>query len=356
MSLFDEILKGDESIVKNENALGFEFIPKIMPFREQQQRYVANCIKPLLADKSGKNIFVYGPPGIGKTAAIKWVLRDLEEHTDDVFMIFVNCWNKNTTYKVMMEICEQLEYRFVQNKKTEELFGAIKKILNQKPVVLVFDEIDKAEDYDFLYSFIEEIHQKTIVLITNYKDWLTDLDHRIKSRLLPDMLEFKQYDKKETFGVMKQRKDYAFFPNVWEDKAFQLIVDKTAEIKDIRSGLFLMKESAGFAENEAAKKIDEEHAKKAILKLDEFKANDEENLEEDCQEILDIIKDNSGKSIGELHKVYEEQGKKMSYKSFSRRIEKIKNSKMITVEKIVGGKEGTKTIVNYGSIKKITDF
>ena len=69
---------------------------------------------------------------------------------------------------------------------------------------------------------------------------------------------------------MKQRRNYAFFPNVWEDSAFKLIVDKTAEVKDIRSGLFLMKEAALSAEDKSLKQIKLEDANIAISKLDEF--------------------------------------------------------------------------------------
>lgn len=357
MALFDDILKNEESLIKNENALDFEFIPKIMPYREQQQRHIANCIKPLLSGRQGKNIFVYGSPGIGKTAAIRWIFRDLEEYTDDVEMIYVNCWPKNTTYKILLEICTLLDYKFTQSKKTDELFNVVKNILNKKSVVLAFDEIDKADDFDFLYSFIEEIHKKTIILITNHKSWLYDLDERIKSRLMSDMLEFKQYTPKETLGVMTERRNYAFFPNVWDNEAFKLVVDKTSDVKDIRSGLFLMKEAASSAENKASKKITVDDAKKAISKLDDFQITRSDTLDDESQEILDIVKENPGKSVGELHKLYEKTGKELNYKSFVRRIEKIQKSRLIKVKKIAGGKEGNKRLVTYsGSNKKLTEF
>jgi archaeal cell division control protein 6 len=106
MALFKDILKADETLVSNESALDFDFIPRNLPYREQQQKYIATCISPLLKGRMGKHLFVHGTPGVGKTASIKWVLRDLHEETDEVYCIFVNCWHQNTTYKVLVNMCD----------------------------------------------------------------------------------------------------------------------------------------------------------------------------------------------------------------------------------------------------------
>ena len=79
MSLFDDMLKGGESLIRNEEALDFEFLPKMLPFREKEQRFIAECIKPLFQSRNGRNVVMYGPPGIGKTAAARHVVKELEE-------------------------------------------------------------------------------------------------------------------------------------------------------------------------------------------------------------------------------------------------------------------------------------
>ena len=83
MALFKDILHSDESLFKNELALDYSFLPKILPHREAQQRYIATTIKPLLTGKNGKNLFIYGAPGIGKTAAMRFVLNEVEEETEE---------------------------------------------------------------------------------------------------------------------------------------------------------------------------------------------------------------------------------------------------------------------------------
>ncbi len=357
MALFRDILHSDESLFKNELALDYSFLPKILPHREQQQRYIASIIKPLIDGKNGKNLFVYGAPGIGKTAAMKFVLNELEEETDDVIPVYINCWQKNTTFKIVVDICEQLGYKLTHNKRTEELFDIIKNMLNKKAVIFAFDEVDKLEEIDFLYGIMEEIYRKSILLVTNDRSWLEDLDDRVKSRLLPEILEFKPYNFAETMDVLKQRMEYAFVPNVWGNDAFELIAKTTAEAEDIRIGLHLMREAGNIAESKASRKITLEHAKEAVTKIDQFTIKKSSDLTEDEKSILDIIKENSDKKIGDLYAIYKEHGGELVYKSFQRKIEKLEKNKFINVKKTSGGPDGNTTIIKYATeTKKLTEF
>lgn len=351
MGLFEDVLKSSESLIKNENALDYEYLPKQIPYREAEQQYFATCMKPLFANRSARNLLVFGPPGVGKTAAIRHVLRELEDETDDIYPIYINCWHNNTSYKICVEICEQLGYHFTQNKKTTELYKIATQLLNKKSAVLVFDEIDKAEDFDFLYVIIEDIYRKAIFLLTNYKSWLISLDERIRSRLLAELQEFKPYNAKEIEGILRERIDYAFPSGVWDEDAILEVSKKTAAIKDVRSGLFLLKESGLIAEEKSKKKIEISDVKKAIEKLDDFYIKDSGELDDEIQFILSIVKQNSGKKIGDLFKVYESQGGKASYKTFQRKITKLQDGKFIKVTKQTGA-GGNTTIIE----KKLTDF
>lgn len=355
MGLFKDTLSSAETLFKNEIALDYDFLPKLMPYREYQQKYVVNCIKPLLMERNGKNVFIFGAPGIGKTTAIRFVLRDLEEETEDVETIYINCWQKNTSYKIIVEICNILGYKLTHNKKTDELFEVVKGILNKKAVVFALDEVDKLEDYDFLYMILENIYRKSVVLITNFKEWLESLDERVKSRLVADMLEFKPYNLTETRGILKQRMGYAFIPNSWDDEAIELIVKKTADLEDIRTGLHLMKQAANNAEARSKRKVSIEDAKEAIKKIEEFSIKNSTDLEAEEQAILNIAKELSGKKIGELYEEYKRKGGHLVYKSFQRKIEKLRKSKFLDVEKKMGGQGGSTTIINYKKVTKTLD-
>ena len=79
MSLFKNMLSSGESLFLNPIALDYDYMPKLMPFRDGQQHHMAECIKPLFQNRNGKNLLITGSPGIGKTLASKKVLKELEE-------------------------------------------------------------------------------------------------------------------------------------------------------------------------------------------------------------------------------------------------------------------------------------
>ena len=117
-----------------------------------------------------------------------------------------------------------------------------------------------------------------------------------------------------------------------------------------------MKESGNIAESKSSRKITLEHAQQALKKIDEFSIKKTSDLEADEQLILDLVKDNSGKKIGDMFKLYQENGGKLVYKSFQRKIDKLQKNRFIVVEKTAGGDEGNTTIIKYKSEKKLTEF
>ena len=357
MGVFDDMLKGGESLFKNPVALDFDYQPKLVPHREKEQKQIASCVSPLFQERNGRNIFVFGAPGIGKTVATKHILRELEEKTDEIIPIYINCWQKNTTYKIVLAICEVIDYKFTQNKKTDELFEIVKKVLNKKGVVFVFDEIDKMDDFTFLYSILEEIYKKSIILITNNESWLSSLDQRIMSRLATQSLEFKPYNLSETRDILRQRMDYAFVKDVFEREAFEMVVNKTVELNDLRVGLHILKESANNAEDDSSRNVKLEHVKKAIAGLSDFKVKKEEALDQEAKFVLEIVKNNSGKKIGDIYQEYKQAGGDAVYKTFQRKIKKLEQGKFVILNKIIGGAEGKTTIVKVAdTTKKLTEF
>ncbi|MFH1376665.1 MAG: AAA family ATPase [Candidatus Woesearchaeota archaeon] len=345
--LFDDVLKGDEGLFVDELALDYDYIPKEIPYRENQQHYIADCMKPLFNSRSGRNLFIFGSPGIGKTAAIKYIFRELENNTDDVIPIYVNCWKKDSSYKVLMDICDQIGYKWTHNKRTDELMRVISTILNKKSVVICLDEVDRVKELDILYSLCEDLTKKVILVLANDRNWLANLDARVRSRLMAESLEFKPYNFDEIKGILKKRIDYAFVPDIWENEALDVVNKKCYTAKDIRVGLFLLRESGNLAEMKSSKKIIAEYASSAVSKLEEFKIKDCDEFDPEAQRILELVKENSGLKISDLYNLY---GNDMSYRTFYRKIEELDKNNMIDM----GDKKGKSPVVNYS--KKLTEF
>jgi cell division control protein 6 len=255
----------------NAAILDQNYLPRLLPYREEQHKYLAECIKPLFNGRSGFNLLITGAPGIGKTACVKFVLRDLRENFDNIIPIYINCWKKDTTSKIVNEMADQLNIKFIEKRPSDEVFDIIIRNLSKyQGVVFAFDEIDRAKDYDFLYRILEDIQFKTIFLITNISEWILKMDRRLLSRLTLEKIEFKPYNFEETRGILYERQKYAFVPNAWDYDAFELVVRKTYKTKDIRIGLFLMKNAGEIAEGRNSEKIEVGDVEKAIEKLKDF--------------------------------------------------------------------------------------
>lgn len=357
MSLFKEMLKEGESVFRDTIVLDFDFQPKLLKYRENEQQRFGVAIRPLLEGRNGRNLFVFGGPGVGKTTACKQVLKELEGETEEIIPLYVNGWKENTTFKIFMKICEELGFKFLQQKKTSELFGLIKGKLN-KPgagAVFVFDEVDKLEEFDFLYTILEDIPRRSVFLITNDKERYEELDERIRSRLGAEFLFFRPYNKEEVKGILEQRKEYAFVPGVWEEEAWEKVVEKTALSGDIRVGLYLMREAGNLAEEKSLRKIGKGQVEEAIRKVNEFQVKEKEGLDEELVKILELVKRNPGGRIGDLFEKYQQEKGELSYRSFTRRIEKLAEGKFVSTRQD-RSQGGITTIVDYGVEKKLGDF
>ncbi len=344
MGLFDGMLKADESLFVNEFALDFDYLPHIIKYREEQQQYLATCIKPLFSGRMGKNLLITGAPGIGKTAACKFVLREMQKETNSIVPIYVNCWKKDTPHKIVLEICNQLNYKWTHNKKTDELLKNVVEILNKKATVIVLDEIDKIDADQVLYQLLEDLYKKCLFLITNDKDWLAHLDQRVKSRLLPEILEFKPYSFDEIHGILQQRVEIAFVPNVWDKKALEKLAEKAFELEDVRTGLFLLRESGIAAEIKNVKKIKEEHSNIAITKLKDFKPINSKDLDTECKEVFKMIKLNKGKTSTEMYEIYKQDFNK-SYRTFHRKLKMLEEANLILIKEQMSSQGGKYSVL-----------
>jgi len=346
-----DFLQGDESIFLNDIALDYNFIPSVLLHREGQQAYIGNCIKLLEQNKNGRNLFIFGDPGIGKTLATRYVLKQVEENSDEIMPVYINCWKHDTSYKILLEICNLINYKFIQYKATDQLMKDIKSILNKRSIVLCLDEIDKLQDFSILYYFLEDIFKRSLIFITNDKNWINTIDARLKSRLYANNLEFKPYNYNEILDILKQRVEYAFVKNVFEKNCIGEVAKKTNELNDVRAGIFLLKEAGDFAEQRASKKVSLDDVKKAISRLPEFKIKND--LNEEQNKILELVKKYSGKPIKDIYNYY---NKDISYRTFRRRLEELKDAKLITLEERSIGKMGKVAYAYYGLNKKLVEF
>lgn len=353
MGLFDNMLKDHESLFLNPEHLDFDYQPKKLKFRENQQETIARAIVPLLQKRNGKNIFIHGPPGVGKTVSLKHVLQELEETKENIYLIYINCWKKETPHKVILSICEQINYPWTQNKNTEELIQKVAELINKSAAVIVLDEFDKLEDHKILYSLLEELYKKTIIMIANDKNILQEVDARILSRLTPEELAFEPYNPGQIHDILQVRKEYAFVPDVFDEEGFESIVKSTIKTGDLRTGLFLLKESGNHAESRASRKIEKKDVEKALAHVENFTIKKETQFTDGEQEALQLVKTYHGKSARELFDLY--RGEK-SFRTFQRLLNNLLEARSISSKEEQAEQGGTIRVYYPGGIKTLEEF
>ena len=57
--MFSSMLGSEESLFRDPIPLDYDYMPKLVPYREKQQQQIALCIKPLLAERNGRNILIH---------------------------------------------------------------------------------------------------------------------------------------------------------------------------------------------------------------------------------------------------------------------------------------------------------
>ena len=259
------------SLFINPAILEQTFLPRKLPYREEQHQFLADCIKPLFERRNGTNLIITGAPGIGKTACIKYLFRELIEKTDNIMPIYVNCWKRDTTPKIINEIARKMDLKLIEKMSSDEIFDRLMEKFNKYDgIVFAFDEFDKVNDFDFLYRILEDVPYKTIFLITNISEIIARMDRRLMSRLLLERVNFKPYNFEETKEILFERQKHAFSPGSWDYDASEMITRKTYNAKDIRTGLFLMKSSGEIATKRNAPKIGVEDVNQALEKLKDF--------------------------------------------------------------------------------------
>jgi len=93
-NIFEKMLKKTK-IFKNRDVLRHNYTPEYLPHRKEQIESIASVLLPALRGETPSNLFIYGKPGTGKTATVKFVGKQLEEASRKMnvhcYIHYLNC-------------------------------------------------------------------------------------------------------------------------------------------------------------------------------------------------------------------------------------------------------------------------
>ncbi len=366
--IFEKAISGSKLFLKRE-ALSFDYVPNKLLFRENQINLIAESLSPILRGAKPSNLILYGQTGTGKTATAKNVINALRNASDktsyEIKLCYINARITGTEYRLLYELGRELKVNipFTGLSIAEASSRIIEEIRDKKLFsILILDEIDflvKQHGDKILYEFTRvgerlSTGSLSMVGISNDLRFKELLDPRVISSLSEEEVVFTPYSSTELKSILEERTSIALYPDSVSTGAISLCAGLAgAEHGDARRAVDLLRISGEIAERENSLKIEENHVRTALKRIEQDRVNDSlTSLPIHAKLVLlSILFTSNNRSTGEIYNEYSTLTNKCGMETLTqRRISTLIN------ELDLLGLISAKTISQgrYGRTKKIT--
>jgi cell division control protein 6 len=239
--------------------------------READLKAMALFLSDVFKTGQGRNLFIYGKPGTGKTVCVQYLLSEIRKHADEnhvpLISVYVNAGKTRTPYYTMLEIVKALDLnvpdRGWQMFRLKQAFENAKK---DGAVVVAIDEVDSIifKEKEPLVYYLNRQPKTTLILVSNKIQDATSLPNRALSTLHPKLLMLEPYTPEEAKVVMLQRVENAFHPNAISGKLLDIVAEATSKAEDIRMGFAILLSAGLLAEKSGKTMIEAEDIKSAV--------------------------------------------------------------------------------------------
>jgi len=268
-------LIGESKIFAQREVLSPHYTPEKLIFREKEINSIEKAIKPALEGEKGRNLFIYGRTGTGKTTCTKYVIAEIKEIPNTKARVsYVNCRMYNTRFRVLNKvIAEHMPNYARRGYGTVDLYEKLTNWIEEdnKILVLVLDEIDMVKDLDDLVYTMTRINSDirsggvAMIGISNKVSFKEELDPRSLSALYESELVFPSYYSDEIYEILKDRASKGFKKSIVGDDILHFIAASAAkEGGDARLSLKILSKSGELAEEHGKDKITMEEAEEAV--------------------------------------------------------------------------------------------
>lgn len=262
---FAEIFK-ESKIFADREVLSPHYLPKNLPFRDKQITDIIKDLTPSLKGERGRNLFIYGKTGTGKTSCVKYVVEEVRKlPIAKARIIYVNCRIYSTRYRVLSKIVsDNMPSYATRGYSMVEMYEKTINWIEEdgKTLIVALDEIDMVKDLDDLIYTLTRANSDlrsggiTVIGISNNTSFKDVLDPRSLSTLYENELVFPPYDSKEIATILKERVEKGFQRGVVDDETISLAAAMAAkEGGDARLALKIISKAGELAEERGSMTI-----------------------------------------------------------------------------------------------------
>jgi len=263
--------------------------------RDDQLGRVVDNLRPVLQNEGIPDMLLSGPSGTGKSLIIHAVCKQIVELCESQGKTFgvisINCEGPKTAdravYRLVKAAADDLgvdpgvpQTGVSTDQKLERLYELMREYYDG--VIFILDEIDMLEgpyqeaEYNSLIYQLSRARKLadfdgpiSLTTITNYADFMKDLNSRAQSSYNPDDIFFDDYDANQLRSILRNRRD-AFKPDSLADDVVPLVAAFGSQTHgDARKAIDLLRWAGELAERRGADTVIETDVRDAQEKYTE---------------------------------------------------------------------------------------
>lgn len=278
-----DMLMSDETIFRDEQVFNPNYLPDTLLYRDTELQTLIALIKPGLRGGKPHNTLVIGPPGTGKTTTIHTLFAEVEQVSDRIVPVHINCKLSNTKFSVLSEVHKKV-FGFRPPETGVPYTRVYTKVMTHLErkglsLVVALDDIDYlfeqkyANDimYDLLRAYEQFPGVRTgVIAMLSREDFKEVLATKLYSIFMPQEVSFAPYSLSEVYDILSARAEAGFFPGVISPELVEHIAALTASHGDLRVGINLLASSGILAERDARRTIERSDVDAAYEKKARF--------------------------------------------------------------------------------------
>jgi orc1/cdc6 family replication initiation protein len=282
---------GNKDLVRSDTIIDED---RIVGRDEQLTRIIGN-LRPVFRADGIPDMLLTGPSGTGKSliihAVCKQIVEICESHGETFGVLSVNCEGPDTAdravYRLVKTAAEEIgvdpgvpQTGVSTDQKLERLYELIRR--HYDGVIFILDEIDTLEgpyqdaEYNSLIYQLSRARKLgdfdgpiSLTTITNYADFMKNLNSRAQSSYNPDDIFFDDYDANQLRNILEHRRD-AFKQGALADDVIPLVGAFGSQTHgDARKAIDLLRWAGELAERQNNKTVTEENVREAQKKYTE---------------------------------------------------------------------------------------